>query len=220
MTKEDLTELYKNQLLLGTVYGKNLLYKDDTLLVYSEKYDRWGIKKYTGSAEHVVFPEGVDFIKAGAFQYSNIKSIYAPGVIRVESLAFNNCVNLKSVSFPKCQTLGHSAFNFCRELEIAYIPKVKVIPYYAFYFCNKLKKLNLSSATKIDKRAFFGTALDPEAYEHVRRMTPVQGKVIVNQFKLILHKIGNKKEYPILTDSIKDRDRFNYISRATGVKFV
>ena len=93
--------------------------------------------KYNGTAEHVIIPNTVTEIGAGAFSSSDIKSIEMPNTVK---------------------KMGEGAFRSCQNLEEITLPnQLKKIEKYLFWNCSKLTKVIIpDSVTFIDKYSFWG----------------------------------------------------------------
>ena len=133
-------------------------------------------------ANHVIVPEGVEFIRSWSFFRWNLETITLPhGVKKIEDYAFMQCKNLTSISLPDIEIIGRDAFsgcsslkkieigpnlselgwdafNDCVSLEEIIIPaKVKSIGASAFQNCRSLKKVELSEGLEnIQDDAFRG----------------------------------------------------------------
>lgn len=119
------------------------------------------LKKYKGSDENVIIPDGVveidgsfrehkllqEGIWVGAFEYSaNLLSVKIPvGVERIKKQAFAECKNLKTITFPySLVSIENDSFRDCVNLEKINIPdSVCYIGQYAFVGCDGLKEIIL-----------------------------------------------------------------------------
>ncbi|MBE6815668.1 MAG: leucine-rich repeat domain-containing protein [Ruminococcaceae bacterium] len=119
------------------------------------------LKKYKGSDENVIIPDGVveidgsfkehklfpERIWVGAFEYSaNLLSVKIPvGVERIKKQAFAECKNLTTVNLPySLVSIEDNAFKNCLNLEKINIPdSVCYIGQYAFVRCDGLKEIIL-----------------------------------------------------------------------------
>ncbi len=119
------------------------------------------LKKYKGSDENVIIPDGVveidgsfrehkllqEGIWVGAFEYSaNLLSVKIPvGVERIKKQAFAECKNLTTVNLPySLVSIEDNAFKDCLNLERINIPdSVCFISRKAFTGCNGLKEIIL-----------------------------------------------------------------------------
>lgn len=125
------------------------------------------LKKYSGSEDNIVVPNGVTSIYDLAFMKSSIVTIDIPnGVISIGEAAFQSCKKLKSVKLPDTLTsIDVSAFDNCINLTTITIPKsVTYIGAEAFRDCSKLEsvyfedlegwKLNAKKISTAEKETF------------------------------------------------------------------
>lgn len=68
--------------------------------------------QFLGGDKHVIIPDGVVKLGAGAFHGYNVETIYIPdGVVEIGNNCFNNCKSLKRVRVPKSVTsISDTAF--------------------------------------------------------------------------------------------------------------
>lgn len=101
------------------------------------------LKKYIGSDEDVVIPDGVSSISDGAFcAVWKLKSVtITDGVQRIGKSAFGSCEKLTEITFPKSVSkICNNAFSCCRSLQKIIILGRRVeFETYAFYNCKQSK---------------------------------------------------------------------------------
>jgi hypothetical protein len=99
--------------------------------------------------------------------------VIPPGVNKIETNAFKDCVSLKSVNFASaprddvvdCEILG-SAFSNCTSLEILFIPSnVVKIDRYAFSGCTSLKSVKFESRN-VDNPRIINCVIFNEAFKN------------------------------------------------------
>ncbi len=116
------------------------------------------LEKYVGPGGDVVIPDGVTWIKEGAFTgRKNLTSVVLPDtVVFIDSYAFAFCENLREVHLSaRLDAIRYRCFYLCQKLETVNIPQVKEIGSGAFYRCESLKELTLpDSILEIDKNVF------------------------------------------------------------------
>jgi hypothetical protein len=101
------------------------------------------------------------------YHFSNLDSVSASAVTRIDDNTFRNSTSLTSVSFPLVTSIGDCAFSGCTNLSDISFPKVITIgdeytgpgAFYgcsSFYGCNSLISVSLPQATTIGSYAFSG----------------------------------------------------------------
>ena len=122
-------------------------------------YDKTKLICYFGKEQSIAIPEGVLYIKDGAFHGSDIESIHLPNsVIHIGNRAFASCQSLKSISLPDSVTdIGDEAFQYCVSLQsIAFSNCLMNIGNSAFERCKSLNTVSLpGSVTHIGNKAFY-----------------------------------------------------------------
>ncbi|MBE6576927.1 MAG: hypothetical protein E7653_02160 [Ruminococcaceae bacterium] len=119
-------------------------------------------KKYLGSEEHVVIPDGVTKIGSSSFgkARSFLKSVVIPeGVTEIASLAFCECKKLERVTLPSSlRIIKNQAFYGCPALTEICLPEgVTSIDGYAFGACPNLGTVSIpSTVQEIAPNAFSG----------------------------------------------------------------
>ena len=112
------------------------------------------LKKYIGSSEHVILPEGVRVIHLGAFaENQTMQSITLPESLKKISGAmycigaFKDCKSLQEIIIPNQVTeIGKEAFWGCENLHKVYLGKsVEFLSTDAFYGCMNLKEIEIHS---------------------------------------------------------------------------
>ena len=119
------------------------------------------LKKYKGTDNEVIIPDGVKRIGKEAFyDCENLTSITLPnGVTSISDKAFQLCTGLTSITIPDSVTsIGDEAFYGCEKLKSITLPdKVKIIGIQTFYGCSALEKIKLpNSLDTIELQAFQG----------------------------------------------------------------
>lgn len=134
------------------------------------------LKKYRGTDEHVVIPEGVkeigDFafvdecgwermlLEDEAYDAPALEALEIPdGVCRIGTYALAYCRNLKKLSIPDSVTeIGERAFEGCEALERARLPAgLKAIEDSTFFLCYGLRTVVFpESLEEIGPNAFKG----------------------------------------------------------------
>lgn len=128
------------------------------------------LRKYIGSEEKIIIPDGVTKIDSLAFgRYStgkeenpcpNLKEVVLPETVReISDDAFCHCETLEKINLPhRLKKIGKSAFHWCRSLEEIIIPDgISEIPAFAFAGCYSLKKIHIPESVKhIGLQAFHG----------------------------------------------------------------
>ena len=113
-----------------------------------------------------IYMPGVQRISSGCF-YDCLKlnNVTLPQSLKtIEDQAFYHCDNLAGITIPPgVATLGHSAFMYCTSLTYVKIDAhISVLPYLIFYGCDKLSKLYLPrSVNSVEEKAL---AQCPELY--------------------------------------------------------
>ena len=120
--------------------------------------------KYTGDADEVSIPEGVNFIDENVFKdNTKIKRVNIPkGVYGIGSSAFEGCTGLKEVYLPESIfDIGKSAFSCCSSLERIKLSNfLQCIREKTFYKCSRLTSYGKPEwILSIGDEAFYGTAL-------------------------------------------------------------
>lgn len=122
------------------------------------------LKKYTGTSQDVIIPDGITSI--GAFAFSDFKNltsiVITDGVTSIGENAFENCTNLTSITLPDSLTsIGKCAFDGCKNLTSVTIPdNVQDIGAYAFRYCLSIKNIVINNPEcVIDGGAFYGSGL-------------------------------------------------------------
>lgn len=82
------------------------------------------LRKFNGTSENVVIPNGVTLIRHRAFEDSTIKYVYIPDSVRViEDGAFWECAALEAITISRNVTrFGDATFYSCNNLEFIEIP--------------------------------------------------------------------------------------------------
>ena len=116
---------------------------------------------YCESLTDLVLPESLTHIGAQAFGQCALESISIPaGVVSIDDVAFQECLNLRSVEFPENSQLTHigdSAFSTSGIRSISIPASVESIGDYAFSYCYSLESLTFpedSKLTSIGEGAF------------------------------------------------------------------
>ena len=117
------------------------------------------LKKYIGSAENVVIPDGVTNIGFCAFRNcKSLTSITIPeSVTNIGTGAFYDCSSLTSITIPdRVTNIGNLAFYGCASLTSIEIPDgVKSIGWLTFGFCTSLTSVTMpNNLTSIGEKAF------------------------------------------------------------------
>lgn len=122
--------------LQGIAAPKLLSIKNDLVI------ENGALIRYTGSAEDVVVPEGVQRVGDGAFDgCRGLTSITLPeGLQSIGNRAFCECGGLTSIALPEgLQSIGDSAFYGCMRLTSITLPKsLRSIRNSAFDWCKNL----------------------------------------------------------------------------------
>ncbi len=121
-------------------------------------------------AEHIILPEGIDGIRAGAFSgQTELQEIELPAGLRViEENAFAGCAALKSVRFSEgLEVIGKHTFENCVSLTSVALPgSLRVVRQAAFSGCLGLKDVSLANHyTVVYDGAFAGCPWTPSADE-------------------------------------------------------
>ncbi len=119
--------------------------------------DEGVLKKYYGSNETIIIPDGVTTIGTEAFRGKNtIKSVVIPfSVTRIDSYAFMDCENLEKVDFGRVKTIGRNAFQGCVKIkELVFQEGLEEIGFEAFLFVNARKIVLPDSVKVIEDYAF------------------------------------------------------------------
>ena len=110
--------------------------------------------------KHVVLPQGVTEIGAGALGSSGIEAITIPSTVKtIGDAAFGGCEALKAVTLPAGVTaIGVNLFKGCAALETAVIEaEISELPANTFLGCTSLKAVTLpATLTEIGSSAFAG----------------------------------------------------------------
>jgi len=117
------------------------------------------LKKYGGTAETVIIPEGVTAIGESAFSHNEyLKSVVIPKTVtKIENYAFLECRHLESVIIPESVTeIGASTFCNCHALTSINISgAVSIIRKSSFLGCDNLTEITIPRAvTSIEEGAF------------------------------------------------------------------
>ena len=94
---------------------------------------------------------------------SDILSISAKIVKRIDKHGFKNCRSLEEANFPKANSIGDCAFMYCRLLKEANFPELVSIGAASFEECIQLKEANFPKANSIGDCAFMYCRLLKEA---------------------------------------------------------
>ena len=133
------------------------------------------LKKYYGSAENVVIPQGITVIGNDAFYNCNsLKHVVIPDgvtsigepvsftdVVNFVRGAFQSCDNLTSVTLPDSVTsICYSAFSGCENLTDITLPaSLTIIDVQAFWGCKALESITIpKKVMRIGRSAFAGCA--------------------------------------------------------------
>ena len=122
---------------------------------------------YTGGAQKITIPEGVEKIADYAFDGSDITGAVISKTVRyIGSFAFRDCRNLMTLTFETDETgfselreIGFGAFIYCAGLRTVEFPKgLQIIGGGSFLECESLRHIDLpASLTEIRPAAFFDT---------------------------------------------------------------
>ncbi|MBR1925478.1 MAG: leucine-rich repeat protein [Clostridia bacterium] len=118
--------------------------------------------KQNTTLKNVTLAESITYIGEEAFSgCTSLKNIYAPGVIKLGSKAFYECIGLiklNETNFKKLETIGQKAFYNCYNIQEILLPNVKILDFQAFCMgraqISKLSILNLPSVLTIGEEAF------------------------------------------------------------------
>lgn len=118
------------------------------------------LTKYTGTAEEVVIPNGVEEIGGWAFFYCRfLKEVAIPASVKkIGDAAFAGCELLERICLPEgLEAINEHAFSSCNSLKTITIPaSVKEIGDGAFKYCEALEQVVLSEGLKeISKEVFY-----------------------------------------------------------------
>ena len=111
----------------------------------------------TANLKVVVLPEGVEELQYGAFQSSNIRTIYLPQTLKsIGESAFWETRLLKKVNIPNSVNyLGNECFYGSGLTVVKMSDSVKIIPYNAFTYCFDLESYSGgASVERIEEYAF------------------------------------------------------------------
>jgi len=124
------------------------------------------LKKYIGSAEKIIIPDGVKKIDTFAFGHAeheedlcpNLKEIILPeSVTEIRKFAFYQCKALVKIHLPEnLKIIGREAFRKCIRLRDIVLPEgLTEIPYGLFESCYSLGEIHIpDSVMKIREKAF------------------------------------------------------------------
>jgi hypothetical protein len=96
-------------------------------------------------------------------EYSNLRTIVAPGVVRINDSVFRHCAYLERVELPALQVMHNtSAFRDCPSLKTVIIPSVEIIGKWAFAGDTALETIEAANVASVGPLAFEGanTAFD------------------------------------------------------------
>jgi len=118
------------------------------------------LKKYNGSKEKVVIPDGIERIGNKAFsKCKNVKEVVIPGSVKcISACAFQNMADLEKVTFSEgLEIIEHEAFQGCKKLKKVNLPdSLKVMEYGAFDNCEKLEEFSLGKKLKTFEEVTYG----------------------------------------------------------------
>jgi len=146
---ESLTEI--------TVDDKNSNYKSEDGILYNSEMTRLICFPAGISRDEYTVKNGVTIIDHGAFKSSDILKITLPeGLEKIESYAFEYCMDLSSVYLPSSlKFIGHDAFFNAIDLDCVFIPKnVEMIDYRAFYHLDGVVFWEGNAPTISENRVF------------------------------------------------------------------
>ena len=119
----------------------------------------------TYQLENVSLCASVEEIGSGAFAWSAVRYITAPGVKTIGYEAFYDCDYLQSVSFESVETIDTSAFSSCSALMSVSVPNAVSIANYAFNGCSELGEVVAGDALReIGYDAFYDTRMISNVY--------------------------------------------------------
>lgn len=104
-------------IIVHTISERRVIQGDD---VQVKRTENRTLKKYVGSDETVVIPDGIDTIGLHAFAgCESIKTVIIPENVKtIACRSFFKCTNLESVRIPKSvKKLGNGAFEDCEKLH-------------------------------------------------------------------------------------------------------
>jgi len=144
------------------------------------------LKKYIGSAEKIIVPDGVTKIEAFAFGHAdneeegcpNLKEVILPASVKeIERFAFYQCRALVKIHFPEnLKTIGQEAFRKCVRLRKVTLPDgLTEIAYGLFESCYSLEEIYIpDSVREIHEKAFSFCGLKQiEIPAHIRNLSPL-----------------------------------------------
>ena len=76
----------------------------------------------------------------------NLENVYdCDDVYQIDSCAFRNCKSLKLIDLPAIETLWENTFRNCTSLQVVNVGKEAIqIPYYSFINCPSLREINVA----------------------------------------------------------------------------
>lgn len=100
--------------------------------------------------EHVHINNECNIIEHKAFAINqNIRTLEAPTVEEICSLAFSDCDNLETILLKNCIIIDAHAFEHCDSLKSVYLPDdLHDIYQYAFVDCKNLEHLSINNLPK------------------------------------------------------------------------
>lgn len=110
------------------------------------------LMQYTGNADVVVVPDGVEDIGEAAFHGKTMTEVILPDSVKnIGYEAFSDCPNLKTITFPESvRYIGQWAFLRCTSLEQAILPKgLEGIGFAAFAGCTALSDIWLPTTVRM-----------------------------------------------------------------------
>jgi hypothetical protein len=123
---------------------------------------------YTNSSNHdkfvsIILPASVTTLTRGSYSdqgafcdFTNLKSISAPGVTTVGDSTFEGCTSLTSVNLPAATTFGNETFSGCTSLTSVSFPAATSFGYGTFSGCTSLSSVSLPAATSFGNGTFSG----------------------------------------------------------------
>lgn len=117
------------------------------------------LKKYEGSEEHVIIPEGIRIIDDYAFYgASAMKHITFPSTLEeIGNNAFYDCEALEEAAVPSpVYYLGDGIFSRCKNLKSVSLPdRLSELPKITFFQCEALENVSLPHRLKRISRSCF-----------------------------------------------------------------